>query len=176
MLIIYTGNGKGKTSACVGQTLRALGRSFTVLFAQFMKSRDVAGEQLMLSRLLGDNFYCQGKGFYYGGEEEFARHRAAAEETIAWARTRLEALPVGSPAPGIMLILDEALYALTHDLLTETELRAIIKLCRERGAHLVLSGRGLPAWLEAEADLVSEIQEIKHPLQTGIKAGEGIEF
>ncbi len=130
----------------------------------------------MLGRLLGDDFYCDGKGFYRGGTEEFARHRAAAEETLTWARARLEALPLNAPAPGRMLILDEALYALKHELLTETELRGIIKLCRERDAHLVLSGRGLPPWLEAEADLISEIQEIKHPLQSGVKAGEGIEF
>lgn len=176
MLIIYTGNGKGKTSACVGQALRALGRGFTVFFAQFMKSRDVAGEQLMLGRLLGDDFYCNGKGFYRGGAEEFTKHRAAAEETLAWALSRLAALQGSAPAPGRMLILDEAIYALNHDLLTEMELRTIIKLCRAQGVHLVLSGRGLPAWLAEEADLISEIQEIKHPLQAGIKAGEGIEF
>ena len=59
MIIVYTGNGKGKTSACVGQALRALGQNFTVFFAQFMKSGNVAGEQRLLSQLLGDAFFCK---------------------------------------------------------------------------------------------------------------------
>ena len=75
-----------------------------------------------------------------------------------------------------MLVLDEALYALNAGLLTEDELRGLIELCRDANTHLVLSGRGLPAWLEAEADLVSDIGERKHPMQTGEKAQAGIEF
>ena len=75
-----------------------------------------------------------------------------------------------------MLILDEALYALGHGLLEEAELRGFIELCRQREIHLVLSGRGLPNWLKDEADLVSEVQEVKHPLRAGEKALAGIEF
>ncbi len=176
MIIIYTGNGKGKTSACVGQAIRARGQDFEVLFAQFMKRSAAAGEQRLLSRLLGDAFFCNGKGFYHGRTEEFAAHRASVQETLAWARKRLD-LPIqSSSCPGRMLILDEALYALGHGLLEETELRELMKLCREREIHLVLSGRGLPDWLKKEADLVSEIQEIKHPLRSGEKALPGIEF
>ena len=176
MIIIYTGNGKGKTSACVGQAIRARGQGFDVFFAQFMKSGKVAGEQRLLSDLLGDAFFCNGKGFYRGRVEEFADHRAAIEETLAWARQRLDLPPQSDPCPGRMLILDESLYALGNGLLEESELRAIIKLCRERSIHLVLSGRGLPGWLKDEADLVSEIMEVKHPLQSGGKALQGIEF
>lgn len=174
MIIVYTGNGKGKTSACVGQALRALGQNFTVFFAQFMKSGNVAGEQRLLTTLLGDNFYCNGKGFYRGREEEFAAHRAAVEEALAWAHGRL-GMP---PAQGVgrMLILDETLYALNAGLLLEDELRAIIQLCREQNIHLILSGRGLPSWLKDEADLISEIHEIKHPLRSGGKSMPGIEF
>ena len=176
MIIIYTGNGKGKTSACVGQAIRARGQGFDVLFAQFMKSGNVAGEQRLLAQLLGDAFFCNGKGFYRGRAEEFAAHRAAVEQTLAWARKRLEASPQSLPCPGRMLILDEALYALGHGLLEEAELRGLMELCRKREIHLVLSGRGLPDWLKDEADLISEIQEVKHPLSTGEKALAGIEF
>lgn len=176
MILIYTGNGKGKTSACVGQALRALGQNFEVFFAQFMKSNCGAGEQRLLGRLLGDAFYCRGKGFYHGRQEEFPAHRAAVEETLAWARERLNAPRAPERPAGRMLILDEALYALGNGLLREDELRGLISLCRDQNAHLTLSGRGLPDWLKAEADLVSEILEIKHPMQTGCKAAPGIEF
>ena len=176
MILVYTGNGKGKTSACAGQALRALGQNFDVFFAQFMKSDCGAGEQLLLGRLLGDAFYCNGKGFYRGRQEEFPAHRAAAEETLAWARERLNAPRNPERFAGRMLILDEALYALNNDLLQEDELRGLISLCCEQNAHLVLSGRGLPDWLKAEADLVSEIIEVKHPMNTGCKAAPGIEF
>lgn len=176
MIIIYTGNGKGKTSASVGQAVRALGQGFEVSFAQFMKSGRVAGEQHLLFRLLGEAFFCNGKGFYRGRQEESAPHRAAVRETLAWVHNRLDAPPKNNPCSGRMLILDEALYALGHGLLLEDELRAVMNICRERGIHLVLSGRGLPGWLKNEADLISEIQEIKHPLQSGNKALPGIEF
>lgn len=176
MIIVYTGNGKGKTSACVGQAIRARGQGFDVLFAQFMKSGNVAGEQRLLAQLLGDSFFCNGKGFYHGRAEEFAAHRAAVEETLAWVREHLDAPPQSTPCPGRMLILDEALYALGHGLLEEAELRGFIELCRQREIHLVLSGRGLPNWLKDEADLVSEVQEVKHPLRAGEKALAGIEF
>lgn len=63
MIIVYTGNGKGKTSACIGQAMRALGRDFAVGFGQFMKQPGCAGEQTVLARLLGDDFLAGGKGF-----------------------------------------------------------------------------------------------------------------
>lgn len=177
MLIVYTGNGKGKTSACVGQAVRALGQGFAVLFAQFMKKNAVAGEQQILAQLLGDNFYCNGQGFYLGDTKLFPAHRAALEATLAWVDAGLAQFEARQPeGPRRMLILDEALYALGSGLLKESELRGIIEQCRALDVHLVLSGRGLPEWLAKSADLVSEIQDIKHPLQSGVKAGAGIEF
>ena len=176
MIIVYTGNGKGKTSACVGQALRARGQNFHVAFAQFMKSHGVAGEQRLLAEMLGDAYFCNGRGFYRGRAEEFAAHRAAVQETLAWAQERLTAPPPAGPYAGRMLILDEALYALGHGLLLESELRGVMDLCRAQDIHLVLSGRGLPGWLEREADLISDITERKHPMQSGGKAMPGIEF
>ena len=64
MILIYTGNGKGKTSACVGQALRALGQDLRVGFGQFMKKDVHAGEQVMLQRLLGENYRAGGRGFF----------------------------------------------------------------------------------------------------------------
>ena len=113
MILVYTGSGKGKTSACLGQAVRALGRGLRVAFAQFMKQDDRAGEQIFLRQCLGDNFRAGGAGFFRK-EEERPAHRQAALETLAWAKERLPRADV--------LILDESLYALGHGLVTREEL------------------------------------------------------
>jgi cob(I)alamin adenosyltransferase len=167
MLLIYTGNGKGKTSACVGQAIRAMGQRLSVAFGQFMKRDDQAGEQEMLKELLGDDFLASGAGFYR--DTDYQEHRKKAEELLQWARERLD--------HGVdMLILDEAIYALNHGLLLEDEVRGLIERCRGEDRHLVLSGRGAPAWMIELADIVSDITEVKHVYARGAKARRGIEF
>ncbi len=167
MLLVYTGSGKGKTSACVGQTIRALGQGLTVAFGQFMKKDGQAGEQDMLKKLLGERFMASGAGFYRDGD--YARHRHKAERLLAWAGERLD--------QGVdMLVLDETLYALNHGLVLEEEVRGLIARCRDQGCHLVLSGRGAPEWLVQVADIVSDITEVKHIYAQGGKARPGIEF
>ncbi len=167
MLLIYTGNGKGKTSACVGQAIRAMGQKLSVAFGQFMKRDNQAGEQEMLGELLGDDFLVSGAGFYR--DTEYEKHREKAEELLRWARERLD--------HGVdMLILDEAIYALNHGLLLEDEVRGLIERCRGEDRHLVLSGRGAPAWMVELADIVSDISEVKHIYAQGGKARRGIEF
>jgi cob(I)alamin adenosyltransferase len=167
MLLIYTGNGKGKTSACVGQAIRALGQGLAVAFGQFMKRGDQAGEQTMLAELLGEDFLASGAGFYRGND--FDTHREKAAQLLRWADARVEG--------GVdMLILDETLYALHHGLLLEEEVRGLIQRCQDRGCHLVLSGRGAPTWMVELADIVSDITEVKHVYAEGGKARRGIEF
>lgn len=167
MILIYTGNGKGKTSACVGQALRALGQELRVGFGQFMKKDVRAGEQVLLERLLGENFRAGGRGFFRR-EEEREEHRAAARTLLSWARERLPRLD--------MLVLDESLYALRAGLLERAEVEALLREARERSCHLVLSGRDAPRWLMDMADLVTDMGEVKHPAQSGVKAQRGIEF
>ena len=75
-----------------------------------------------------------------------------------------------------MLILDECLYALDAGILTRQEVEALMAETRATGRHLVLSGRNAPDWLVREADLVTEMGEIKHPWRAGVKAAPGIEF
>lgn len=207
MLIIYTGNGKGKTSASVGQLIRAHGQGMRTAFAQFMKRSVDAGEQLFLANLLGDNFIAGGEGFFKSGQSSSGSqgvtgtpvavnlqqsnpqkkdsktpdqtdqafkdkkrllHREAVLKTLHWAEERIPQLD--------LLVLDEALYALGSDLLSKEEILGIIEKCRAHNTHLVLSGRGLPDWLKEQAELVSELQEMKHPYAQGIKAQRGIEF
>lgn len=168
MLLIYTGNGKGKTSACVGQAIRGLGRGLRVAFGQFMKKDGQAGEQAMLKTLLEDAFLASGAGFYRN-ERDFMRHRGKAVELLRWAGMMLDR--------GLdMLILDETLYALGKELVNEEEVRDLIGRCADRSCHLVLSGRGAPDWLVGLADIVSEIGEVKHIHAQGGSATPGIEY
>ena len=167
MIIVYTGNGKGKTSACIGQAMRALGRDFAVGFGQFMKQPGCAGEQTVLARLLGDDFLAGGKGFLRR-EEDRPAHREAALATLDWARQRLERQD--------LLVLDETLYALKAGILERSEVEGLMDAARRARCHLVLSGRDAPDWLVEAADLITEMGEIKHPWRAGIKAAPGIEF
>lgn len=167
MILVYTGEGKGKTSACVGQALRALGRGMAVAFGQFMKRECGAGEQVMLQQLLGLHFQPGGLGFLRR-EEERPAHRAAAVNLLTWATEQLSQVD--------MLVLDEALYALGAGILHQGELAGLVETSRDAGRHLVLSGRNLPDWLAGEADLITEMLERKHPRRQGIPATPGIEF
>ena len=167
MILIYTGNGKGKTSACVGQAMRAIGAGLRVAFIQFMKKDGVAGEQLVLYQLLGEKFRAGGRGFLRA-EEDRPRHREAVLNTLNWA---FDTLPHVD-----MLVLDESLYALGAGILLPEEVRALMEQARRCNVHLVLSGRGLPEWLEREADLITDMEERKHPWQQGHGALRGIDF
>jgi cob(I)alamin adenosyltransferase len=167
MILIYTGNGKGKTSACVGQAIRAIGAGLRVAFVQFMKKEGVGGEQLVLYQLLGERFRAGGRGFLRA-QEDRPQHREAARNTLNWAFDMLPHVD--------MLVLDEALYALGAGILLPEEVRALADKARGCNVHLVLSGRGLPEWLEQEADLITEMEERKHPWQQGHSAMRGIEF
>lgn len=167
MILAYTGDGKGKTSACVGQTIRALGQGMDVAFAQFMKRDGQAGEQAMLSRLLGERFRAGGEGFFRD-EEERPLHRRAALDTLAWAEERISGVD--------MLVLDESLYALGAGLLTREEMENVLEQAEKRQVHVALSGRGMPDWLKEAAHLITEMREIKHPWRQGVQAVRGIEF
>lgn len=167
MLLIYTGDGKGKTCACVGQAVRALGQGLSVAFGQFMKRHGQAGEQRMLAQWLGDRFLAGGEGFLRRKEDRPA-HRAAALRVLAWAREQLSSAD--------MLILDETLYALGAGILEREEVESLLAEARAQNRHLVLSGRNAPDWLIEAADLVTEMGEIKHPWRAGVKAAPGIEF
>ncbi|MBO4301561.1 MAG: cob(I)yrinic acid a,c-diamide adenosyltransferase [Desulfovibrio sp.] len=167
MIVVYTGDGKGKTCACVGQSLRALGQGMAVAFGQFMKRDGQAGEQRLLKRLLGRHFFAGGLGFLRHDEDRKA-HREAALSVLDWARDRLIEVD--------MLVLDETLYALKAGIVLRKEVEELIADARQKGCHLVLSGRNAPDWLVEEADLVTSMTEIKHPWRHGVRAAQGMEF
>lgn len=164
MIIVYTGAGKGKTSACIGQAIRALGQGFDVAFAQFIKRPDIAGEQKILRQLLGDNFRAGGVGFYRGEDKKI--HQQAARALLRWARERSVRL----------LVLDEVIYALGYGLLEQDEILPLLQNCENGTRHAVLSGRNAPDWLKNMARIVTEMRCEKHALDQGVKAEPGIEY
>ena len=166
MIVIYTGDGKGKTSASIGQIIRALGHGYTVAFGQFMKRDDKAGEQKIIKQLI-DHVHIAGPGFFRK-EEEIPKQRECAQKLLTWASKTLEEVDI--------LILDEALYALSYGIISQEELQGLISKARALDKDLILSGRGLTNWLKEEADLISEIQPVKHPFERGIAAKAGIDF
>ena len=170
MLLVYTGEGKGKTSACLGQCVRALGHGLRVCFVQFLKQDAVAGEQRFLSSHPGIRWYAGGKGFYFHNKRE-GEHRAAALDTLAFARHALQ-----EDTPCNLLVLDVSLYALHAGLLAREEVQEVIDAARQRGVHLVLSGRDAPQWLVDQADTVTAMHMVKHPHERGEAAVMGIDF
>ncbi|MBQ7584965.1 MAG: cob(I)yrinic acid a,c-diamide adenosyltransferase [Desulfovibrionaceae bacterium] len=164
MILVYTGLGKGKTCACVGQALRALGHNLTVAFGQFIKRDSQSGEQKILKALLGDRFLASGLGFIKTGS--LSSHKMSAEKLLNWAKALLPSLD--------MLILDELCYALHYELI---EKDAVLKLIHTSPhTHFVFSGRFAPDWLLAKANLITIMHPEKHPYNQGIKASLGLDY
>lgn len=165
LILVYTGDGKGKTSACIGQAMRAFGQGLSVTFAQFIKRPDIAGEQKILSRLLGESFRAGGLGFVKP-ETERECHARAARELLDWLAMH----------PAQLTVLDEAIYALNYGILDKDSLMPFIDKSHGSGFHLVLSGRGAPGWLCGMAHIVTEMRSVKHMYENGVTAIPGIEF
>jgi cob(I)alamin adenosyltransferase len=171
LIIVHTGNGKGKTTAALGLGLRAWGQGLKVLVAQFIKGGWKYGELTAIEKLAPDFVIRQlGEGFIQGSSaDKMAEHRAAAQAALKVVQ---EALQAGK---WDMIILDEINYAIKFGLV---KVEDIIELLNNKPPllHLVLTGRDAPAEIIAKADLVTEMREIKHPYQQGIKAQKGVEF
>jgi cob(I)alamin adenosyltransferase len=168
---IYMGKGKGKTTAAVGLGVRACGRGLKVLMVQFLKSTD-SGEIHALSNLPGFQIYRSGKvkGFFWMmNEEEKELLKEAVEECFNYAINSVRERSFD------LLILDEMLGAIENGLL---DLKAMIDFIdnKPHELELVLTGRNAPPELIEKADYVSQIGEVKHPMEKGIKARKGIEF
>lgn len=172
-ILAYTGNGKGKTTASIGLAVRAAGRGMRVLMLQFIKSpQRTYGEHISL-RKLGVDVRALGVGFTWTRTPE--EHRDALRE--AWRITKEEVYS----GQWDMIIMDEIHNALAIDRFPIEDvlpLQELLQLMEEKPAelHLVLTGRSAKEEVLARADLVSEIQEVKHYYQDGISAVLGLEF
>lgn len=168
LTIIYTGDGKGKTTASFGQALRAAGHGFQVCVVQFIKGKWATGEAQAVAALSDHiELHVMGSGFTWQSEEEEVR-KAAAE---GWALAREKVMSGRYDC----VVLDELTYLVTYGLVSEAEVVALIKE-RPAHVHLVISGRGATQKLIDAAELVTEMKEVKHPFSLGIKAQKGIEF
>lgn len=171
LVLVNTGNGKGKTTAALGMALRAWGQGMKVLVLQFIKGGWKYGELKAIEKL-GPNFEIRqmGEGFIKGADESsLDPHRQAAQEALAAARKET------AGGKYDMIILDEILYAVHYGLVALPDVLGIID-GKPAGLHLVLTGRNAPPEVMERADLVTEMREIKHPYQKGIQAQKGIEF
>ena len=175
LILVNTGNGKGKTTAALGVVLRAVGQGFKVLILQFIKSGNGYGELVGLAKL-GDQVEIRsmGKGFIYYkrdevGEAELARHKEAAQ--AAW-RTLLEEV---NSDKWDLIVMDEINNAINYELIDVHSVVEMLKNKPER-LHVVMTGRYAKPEIIDMADTVTEMKVVKHAYEKGIKAAKGIEF
>ncbi|WP_315705530.1 MULTISPECIES: cob(I)yrinic acid a,c-diamide adenosyltransferase [unclassified Bradyrhizobium] len=169
LLIVHTGKGKGKSTAAWGLMLRALGRGFRIGVVQFGKGAWQTGERKAIEKF-GDQvtWHTLGEGFTWETQDR-ARDVAAAER--AWAKAK-ELMA----DPSIrLLILDELNIALRYDHLPITDVVETLR-ARRPDLHVVVTGRNAKPELIEAADLVTEMNLVKHHFTAGVKAQEGIEF
>ena len=172
LIIIFTGDGKGKTTAALGTALRAVGFNFKVLMIQFVKGKYPYGEHTSAKRLAPNfDIIIKGRGYYKlpGDKIPEEEHKRAAQEGLALTRERMHS------GDYHLIILDEINIAIHTGLLKVEE---VLNLLEEKphSLHLILTGRDAPPELIAKADLVTEMKEIMHPFKTGISAQKGIDF
>ncbi|MFZ5864210.1 MAG: cob(I)yrinic acid a,c-diamide adenosyltransferase [Nitrospirota bacterium] len=171
LVLVYTGDGKGKTTAAFGLALRAAGRGFRVHVIQFIKGEMETGEVEMITKALPlITVERVGKGFTWRRDvvPTFEDHVAAAREGFSRAR---EAVTGGSYQ---VVILDELNVALKKKLLPVEDVVALLD-ARPVSLHLVLTGRGAPPEILDRADLVTEMRCVRHPFSQGIPAQVGID-
>ncbi|HUE81697.1 MAG TPA: cob(I)yrinic acid a,c-diamide adenosyltransferase [Pyrinomonadaceae bacterium] len=171
LLIVNTGNGKGKTTAALGLLMRAAGRGLNCCMIQFMKSRhDRYGEHEAAEKL-GIEVHTMGDGFTWDTKNP-EQDRATARAT--W-NLCVEKLRSGNYD---LLVFDELVYVLSYQMLPVAEVLEEIRVVRasQPALHIVVTGRDAPPELVEAADLVTEMREIKHPFTAGIRAQQGIEF
>lgn len=177
LVILYTGNGKGKTTAALGAVLRALGHGWKVLVIQFFKGDwpVVFGDVEMGKRLAPQLEVRQlGKGFVQamGDKKPLEEHVAAAREAMRQAR---EAVVSGRYD---LIVLDELACAIDYAGVQLVRLEDVLNLINAKppALHLIVTGRNAPQPLIDRADLVTEMKEIKHPWQQKIPAQLGIDY
>jgi cob(I)alamin adenosyltransferase len=169
LLLVCTGNGKGKTTAALGLTMRTLGHGRKVCFIQFLKGSWKYGELEAATRfkdLL--NFHVMGRGFTWKSDD-LKQDIAAARQAWEFAKKTIQ------ENRHHLVVLDELTYLVTYGMLTEQEIIEVLT-DRPSGMHIVVTGRGAGEALVQAADLVTEMREIKHPYRKGVKAQKGLEF
>ena len=170
LIIINTGDGKGKTTAALGMVLRSLGHGYKVAIVQFIKGAWEPAEKKVFEMWQDQLvFQALGEGFTWETQDR-ARDIAAAQAGWAKAKELIR-------DPDIrFVLLDEIIIAMRYDYIDVAEVVAFLKAEKPPLTHVCLTGRGASEALIEAADLVTEMTLVKHPFRSGIKAQPGVEF
>jgi len=169
LIIVHTGKGKGKTTAALGMVCRMIGHGKRVAVIQFIKGAMHTGEAVVFDAFPDQvEFRPMGEGFTWDTQDR-ARDMTVAMEAWAAAKAR-----ISDPAID-MVVCDELNIALRYDYVPLAEVLEALA-ARPEGKHVVITGRNAPEDLIEVADLVTEMEALKHPFRSGVKAQAGIEF
>jgi cob(I)alamin adenosyltransferase len=172
IVVVYTGKGKGKTTAALGIVLRAVGHGHRVGMIQFIKGEWYYGELTSSKRLEPEfEMIAAGKGFVgiLDDDHSIEDHRSAAQKAVSIAKEKL------TSGNYDIMVLDEIHYALNLKLITLADILDIIRV-RPKKTTLVMTGNYAPKEVLEIADLVTEMKEIKHPYRLGILAKKGVDY
>ncbi|MBQ4537903.1 MAG: cob(I)yrinic acid a,c-diamide adenosyltransferase [Lachnospiraceae bacterium] len=186
MIQLYTGEGKGKTTAAIGQAVRAAGNGYPVVFAQFMKGND-SGELHVLENLPNVKILRSNKNFGF-----YSTMTEAEKQEITGIHNQIldELLETMKKKQVFLAVLDEVTYPINWGLLDIEKLKEVLRYGREvsmqsssrtesvlsNSPELVLTGREAEDFLAEAADYITEMKCVRHPYQMGIAARKGIEY
>lgn len=169
LVLVHTGNGKGKSSSAFGVIARALGWGHRVGVVQFIKGKWITGERQFFDKFPDQlDWHTMGEGFTWDTQDK-ARDIAAAEAAFDRAKTMM------ANGSCDLVVLDEINIAMRYDYLTTDAVLEGLK-ARDSQTSVILTGRDAKPELCDYADLVSEMVEVKHPFKAGLKAKRGIDF
>lgn len=168
LVLLYTGNGKGKTTSALGVTMRAWGRGWSICWLQFIKSTTSHYGETRAAAAMGIETIPLGDGFTWLSKD-IEKDKALAREGWALACEKIESGRYD------LVVLDEITYPVTYGWLDVEEVVAALR-DRPADVDVILTGRDAAPELVELADLVTEMTEVKHPYQSGIKAQPGIDY
>lgn len=169
LVLVFTGNGKGKTTAALGTLFRAWGRDYRVCVIQFLKAETGAWGEVKAAQRLGIEWYKTGDGFTWTSKD-IDETRAKALHGWELAKQKI------ASGEYDLVILDEFTYPLAFGWLDPGEVIEWLRAYKPPQMHLIITGRDAPPLLIEYADLVTEMREVKHPFAIGVKAQAGIEY
>ena len=169
LVIVNTGNGKGKTTAMLGTLLRAWGRQMRVCVIQFIKAETGNWGEIKAARKLEIEWHSLGDGFTWTSKD---LEESGNKARRAWALAQ-EKIAGGNYD---VIALDEVTYAFSYGWLDMNDAIEWLRANKPPELHIIFTGRDAPDALVEYADLVTEMREIKHPFQKGILAQAGVEF
>lgn len=172
LVLINTGDGKGKTTAALGTVLRAVGYGHKCLIVQFIKGSWMYGELKSIKRLEPEvEFHRLGKGFVGIVDDNLPReeHERAAREAVAFSKEKL------ASGRYRLVLLDEIFVALMLKLIDAGHIHELLDV-RPKQTTLILTGRGAPPEIIERADTVTEMREVKHAYRSGILAQRGVDY